>query len=43
MPKCLSAGVISQVFPLHDPPALERLQNIWVRDVRSKQPLGNLV
>lgn len=40
VPKCLSAGIISQIFPLHDPPELEHLQNTWVRDVKAKQPLG---
>ncbi|GLG96978.1 Anoctamin [Gryllus bimaculatus] len=30
VPKCLSAGIISQVFPLHDMPALENLQKNWV-------------
>lgn len=42
MPKCLTSGVISQVFPLHDPPELEKLQNNWVRDIWSSQPLGVL-
>lgn len=40
VPKCLSAGTVSQVFPLHDPAALEKLQNSWVRDICAKQPLG---
>ncbi|KAB0803967.1 hypothetical protein PPYR_00937 [Photinus pyralis] len=42
IPRCLLAGVISQVFPLHDPQTLERLQNIWVRDIRSQQPLDEI-
>jgi anoctamin-8 len=41
VPKCLTSGIISQVFPLHEPAALERLQNTWVRDVCARQPLGN--
>lgn len=40
MPKCLTTGIISQVFPLHDPPILEKLQNTWVRDIWASQPLG---
>lgn len=40
VPKCLTSGIISQVFPLHDPPELEKLQNNWVRDIWSSQPLG---
>ncbi|KAK4884573.1 hypothetical protein RN001_000844 [Aquatica leii] len=42
IPKCLLAGVISQVFPLHDPPTLERLQKIWVRDIHSEQPIDEI-
>lgn len=40
IPKCISAGIISQMFPLHDAPALEKLQVTWVRDILAKQPLG---
>lgn len=40
VPKCVTSGIISQVFPLHEPAALERLQNTWVRDVCARQPLG---
>lgn len=43
VPKFLSAGVISQVFPLHDLPALGKLQKRWVRAVLEKQPLGNFL
>ncbi|KAE8743203.1 hypothetical protein FOCC_FOCC011183 [Frankliniella occidentalis] len=39
VPKCLSAGVISQVFPLHDLPSLQQLQQSWVRAFLSLQPL----
>ncbi|XP_057653457.1 anoctamin-8 [Diorhabda carinulata] len=42
IPKCLTEGMISQVFPLHDPPALEKLQNVWVCDVFNKQPLDEI-
>ncbi|KAL1514375.1 hypothetical protein ABEB36_003643 [Hypothenemus hampei] len=41
VPKCLSSGIISQVFPIHESAVLERLQQIWVQDIFSKQPLGN--
>lgn len=43
MPKCLSAGVISQVFPLHDQPALQQLRHIWVRSFAKTQPLGTFL
>ncbi|KAJ8935020.1 hypothetical protein NQ314_013045 [Rhamnusium bicolor] len=42
VPKCLTSGVISQVFPLHESSALERLQNTWVRDVFARQPLDEI-
>ncbi|KAJ3636562.1 hypothetical protein MTP99_000095 [Tenebrio molitor] len=42
VPKCLTSGIISQVFPLHEPAALERLQNTWVRDVCARQPLDEI-
>lgn len=42
MPKCLTTGIISQVFPLHDAAELEKLQNNWVRDIWSSQPLDDI-
>lgn len=42
IPKCLISGVISQVFPIHEAAALEHLQNTWVRDILSKQPLDDI-
>ncbi|XP_063988915.1 anoctamin-8 isoform X4 [Diachasmimorpha longicaudata] len=42
IPKCISAGVISQVFPLHELPALEKLQKSWVRAFFSPQPLNDI-
>ncbi|XP_068980947.1 anoctamin-10 isoform X6 [Bombus flavifrons] len=42
IPKCLSAGIISQVFPLHELPALEKLQRTWVRAFLSPQPLDDI-
>ncbi|KAG8229744.1 hypothetical protein J437_LFUL007919 [Ladona fulva] len=41
-PKCLSAGIVSQVFPLHEPPILEKLQKTWVRAFFQKQPLDSI-
>lgn len=41
IPKCLSSGIITRIFPIHEATQLERLQNIWVRDLFAKQPLGN--
>lgn len=40
MPKCVAAGIISQVFPLHDTESLTRLQKSWVRAIFKRQPLG---
>lgn len=42
IPKCISAGIISQMFPLHDPPELEKLQISWVRDIFAMQPLDQI-
>ncbi|XP_046141730.1 anoctamin-8 isoform X4 [Osmia bicornis bicornis] len=42
IPKCISAGIISQVFPLHELPALEKLQRTWVRAFLSPQPLDDI-
>lgn len=36
------AGIISQVYPLHEAQALGKLQATWVRDVLAPQPLGIL-
>ncbi|XP_076622385.1 anoctamin 8 white walker isoform X3 [Colletes latitarsis] len=42
IPKCISSGIISQVFPLHELPALEKLQHTWVRAFLSPQPLDDI-
>ncbi|XP_051172555.1 anoctamin-8 isoform X3 [Leptopilina boulardi] len=42
IPKCLSTGIISQVFPLHELPALEKLQKTWVQAFMSPQPLDDI-
>ncbi|XP_011334900.1 anoctamin-8 isoform X2 [Ooceraea biroi] len=42
VPKCISSGIISQVFPLHELPALEKLQRTWVRAFLSPQPLDDI-
>ncbi|XP_066590008.1 anoctamin-10 isoform X2 [Prorops nasuta] len=42
IPKCLSTGIISQVFPLHELPALEKLQRSWVRAFLKPQPLDDI-
>ncbi|XP_043472779.1 anoctamin-8 isoform X2 [Leptopilina heterotoma] len=42
IPKCLSMGIISQVFPLHELPALEKLQKTWVQAFMSPQPLDDI-
>ncbi|XP_063222140.1 anoctamin-8 [Bacillus rossius redtenbacheri] len=42
VPKCLAAGVVAQVFPLHDRPALQHLQRSWVMTLGRKQPLDDV-
>ncbi|KAF4530758.1 hypothetical protein B566_EDAN007980 [Ephemera danica] len=42
VPKCLAAGVISQVFPLHDTESLSWLQRSWVRAFFKRQPLDQI-
>ncbi|XP_054289963.1 anoctamin-8-like isoform X2 [Macrosteles quadrilineatus] len=42
VPKCLSAGIIAQVFPLHDLEALRKLRNTWVRSFTRTQPLDEV-
>ncbi|KAG8288640.1 Anoctamin-8 [Homalodisca vitripennis] len=42
VPKCVAAGVISQVFPLHDQPALHKLRKTWVRSFTRTQPLDSI-
>lgn len=42
VPKCVTAGIIVQMFPLHDAPALEKLQSSWVRDIFARQPLDDI-
>ena len=37
----LSAKAIFQVFPLHEPEPLRRLQKTWVQSVLNRQPIGN--
>ena len=41
VPKFLTAGVISQIFPLHELPTLKNLQKTWVQAFFKQQPLGN--
>ncbi|XP_059479643.1 anoctamin-8 isoform X1 [Neocloeon triangulifer] len=42
VPKCISAGIISEVFPLHDTESLKRLQKSWVRAIFKRQPLDQI-
>ncbi|XP_050315766.1 anoctamin-8 isoform X2 [Anthonomus grandis grandis] len=42
VPKCITSGIISQVFPIHEPQVLERLQQIWVQDIFARQPLDEI-
>ena len=43
VPKCLSEGVLWQVYPLHDNDCLEELQRSWVKQLLGVQPLGKLI
>ena len=40
VPKCLSKGVLWQIYPLHDNICLENLQKTWVKQIFGLQPLG---
>ena len=40
VPKCLSRGVLWQIYPLHDNTCLEDLQKTWVKKLFGLQPLG---
>ncbi|XP_018328855.1 anoctamin-8 [Agrilus planipennis] len=42
IPRCVVSGVIIQVYPLHEIMVLEKLQNSWVRDFFSRQPLDDI-
>ena len=42
VPRCQSAGVIHQVFPLHEQSLIDQLKKSWVQKVLSKQPLGDI-
>lgn len=41
VPKCLSSGIITQIFPLHDKDKLKALEHKWIFSLSRKQPLGN--
>ena len=43
VPKCLSKGVLLQVYPLHDNDCLEELQRVWVKQLFGAQPLGTRI
>ncbi|CAH0383350.1 unnamed protein product [Bemisia tabaci] len=42
IPKCLSTGIISQVFPLHDMPTLKNLRTSWVQAFFEAQPIDQV-
>ncbi|XP_037079887.1 anoctamin-8-like [Pollicipes pollicipes] len=42
IPKCLSRGVVAQMFPLHDLSKLKRLNTGWVRAFARRQPLDDV-
>uniref|UniRef100_UPI00358FADBA anoctamin-8-like isoform X2 n=1 Tax=Myxine glutinosa TaxID=7769 RepID=UPI00358FADBA len=42
VPELVERGVISQVFPLHEWPALEKLRYIWLRHWSWQQPLDEI-
>ncbi|KAI5710315.1 hypothetical protein M8J75_007605, partial [Diaphorina citri] len=42
VPKCLSEGLISQMYPLHELDGLEQLRQNWVRTFVKKQPLDSV-
>ncbi|CAH8558225.1 unnamed protein product [Heterobilharzia americana] len=42
IPSLQSAGIINQIFPLHEPNALEKLTRIWIRGWIVHQPLDEI-
>lgn len=42
VPKCLTSGIVTQIFPLHDREKLKALEHKWYLSFNRKQPLGNL-
>ena len=40
VPKCLSRGLVAQIYPLHDLPSLAHLQKHWVKKLVGLQPLS---
>lgn len=42
IPKCLSSGIITQIFPLHDKDKLKALEHKWIFSLSRKQPLDDI-
>ncbi|XP_023320321.1 anoctamin-8 isoform X1 [Eurytemora carolleeae] len=42
IPKCLSKGLISEIYPLHELPVLQNLQRTWVQRIFGLQPLDDI-
>lgn len=42
IPRCVSSGVVTQIFPLHDPDKLKALEHKWYLSFSRKQPLDDI-
>lgn len=42
IPRCVSSGIVSQIFPLHDPDKLKALEHKWYLSFSRKQPLDDI-
>lgn len=42
IPKCLTSGIVTQIFPLHDREKLKALEHKWYLSFNRKQPLDSI-
>lgn len=42
IPKCLTSGIVTQIFPLHDCDKLKALEHKWYLSLNRKQPLDSI-
>ncbi|KAK2553084.1 Anoctamin-10 [Acropora cervicornis] len=42
VPKCLTSGIVTQIFPLHDREKLKALEHKWYLSFNRKQPLDSI-
>lgn len=42
IPKCVSSGIITQIYPVHEMQTLKYLRKTWVRSVFNRQPIDDI-